>query len=167
MKHTLMASMLISVGLLASTASVAQSQSTQATASAGQITLSDCWIRQMPAPTPSGGFFLAHNGTDQELSLSHVKSADYGMIMLHQTTHEDGISKMSEVENVAIPAGGDLAFKPGSYHIMLEEPRAGLEPGGQAQLEFFFSNGQSVSATCELKSPKDMPPMSHHDHARH
>lgn len=158
------------VGLALSGAAVAQHHASSAAAQqaagprSSTVTASDCWIRQMPPPTASGGFFVLHNGGTQDAVLTAAHSPDYGMVMLHQTTQEDGISKMSMVEQVAVTAGGQLDFKPGSYHVMLEEPRAGLHIGDHADLDLILKDGTTVRAVCELKSPKSAPPMAGHAH---
>lgn len=106
---------------------------------------------------------MAHNAGPADVELTGAHSPDYGMVMLHETTESNGMSKMSMVHQVAIPAGQDLAFKPGSYHLMLEQPRAGLKIGDTVQVDFTLSNGEGFSATCEVKSPKAMPGMAGHD----
>ncbi|GAA0225809.1 copper chaperone PCu(A)C [Castellaniella daejeonensis] len=120
------------------------------------VKASDCWIRLIPSPAPSGGFFVAHNAGQEDAVLTGAHSPDYGMVMLHETTESGGMSKMSMVHQVAIPAGKDLAFKPGSYHLMLEQPRAGLKVGDTVQVDFTLANGEVFSAACEVKSPKAM-----------
>ncbi|WP_322995477.1 copper chaperone PCu(A)C [Castellaniella sp.] len=128
------------------------------------VTASDCWIRQMPAPAPSGGFLLFHNKGAQDVALTGVHAADYGHAMMHQTTEENGLSKMSMVHQVSLPAGADLAFKPGSYHLMLEQPRDGLAVGDHIPLVFTLADGSQVNAQCEIRSPKAMPGMDQHKH---
>lgn len=120
------------------------------------VSARDCWIRQLPAPTPSGGFLVVSNSGDQPVTLTGVSSPDYGMVMLHQTTEENGMSKMSMIHEVAIPAGGHLELRPGSYHIMLEQPKDGLKVGDHVQVDFALGNGEGFAATCELKPPKAM-----------
>lgn len=130
------------------------------------ITADHCWIRHMPAAVPSGGFFEAHNNSAKDVQLSKVKSADYGMVMLHETKTVDGVSKMSMVHDINIPANGTLSFKPGGYHLMLEQPREGIVVGDNLKLEFELSNGDKFTAQCEVKSPKDLSGVNH-DHSAH
>lgn len=85
--------------------------------------------------------------------MTGASSPDYGMVMLHQTTEEDGMAKMSMVHEFVIPAGEELAFKPGSYHVMLEQPARSLTVGEEVQLDLGLANGERVSATCEIKPP--------------
>lgn len=135
------------------------------------VTVDNCWIRNMPAAVPSGGFFEAHNHSDKDIQLKSVSSPDYGEIMLHETKTEDGVSKMAMVHDVTIPANGTLSFKPGGYHIMLEQPRDGIAVGDKLKLEFNLSNGDKFTAKCDVKSPKDLSGVKHghgmHDHSKH
>lgn len=80
-----------------------------------------------------------------------ASSPDYGMVMVHQTTEDQGMSKMSMVHEVVIPAGQELAFKPGSYHVMLEQPVRPIAVGEHVQLDLALADGERVSASCEVK----------------
>lgn len=165
MKKILTRTLGISAGLLLAASAWGQGHDTPAAASAktsANVKASDCWIRLIPSPAPSGGFFVAHNSGATDAVLTGAHSPDYGMVMLHETTESDGMSKMSMVHQVAIPAGKDLAFKPGSYHLMLEKPRAGLKVGDSVRLDFTLANGEGFSATCAVKSPKAMQGMGGH-----
>ncbi|CAM5781763.1 copper chaperone PCu(A)C [Castellaniella caeni] len=158
--------------LLSSAAFSAQHAAGQATPVAElpvsvAVTASDCWIRQIPAPAPSGGFLVFHNQADQAAVLTGVSSPDYADVMMHETTHENGMSKMSMVHQVSVPAGGQLDFKPGSYHLMLEQARDGLKVGDHVAVDFLLADGHRVSAQCEIKSPKAMSGMGHMQHMKH
>ncbi|MFC4446401.1 copper chaperone PCu(A)C [Castellaniella denitrificans] len=172
MKKSLTRTLGISAGLLLAVSASAWAQGHGAAQGApakvsAAVTASDCWIRLIPSPAPSGGFFVAHNAGSEDAVLTGAHSPDYGMIMLHETTESGGMSKMSMVHKVAIPAGKDLAFKPGGYHLMLEQPRAGLKVGDSVRVDFTLANGEGFSATCEVKSPKAMSGMGGHDMPKH
>ena len=125
------------------------------------LKVSGCWIRSMPAPAPSGGYFVVSNSGSKPLHLKGASSADYGMVMLHQTTHKDGMSRMSATHSVAIPAGGQLEFKPGAYHAMLEDPVKAHPVGSKVAMDFLFDNGEKASAECEVKPANTRTPMPH------
>ncbi|CAM5205844.1 Copper chaperone PCu(A)C OS=Castellaniella defragrans OX=75697 GN=HNR28_002649 PE=4 SV=1 [Castellaniella defragrans] len=118
---------------------------------AKEVSASACWIRQLPAPVPSGGFLVIHNAGSAPVVLKSVHSADYGQAMMHQTKESGGMSTMSMVHDLSVPAGGDLAFEPGHYHLMLEQPRAGLKVGDTVQMQFVLADGRQFSAACEVK----------------
>ncbi|MGB6243210.1 MAG: copper chaperone PCu(A)C [Castellaniella sp.] len=149
----------LSAGLLLATSAWAADHGAAPAADAPLSTTvkaSACWIRQLPAPAPSGGFLVFQNTGDQ-VKLTGAHSPDYGHVMLHQTTEENGMSKMSMVHQVALPAAGQLEFKPGSYHMMLEQARDGLKVGDHVQVDFALDNGQRVTAQCELKPANTLP----------
>ncbi|MFT0545830.1 copper chaperone PCu(A)C [Allopusillimonas ginsengisoli] len=115
------------------------------------ISVSGCWIRAIPAPAPSGGYFVVHNNGDKEVKLQAAASPAYKMVMLHQTTQKDGMSKMSETHDIAIAAGGELEFKPGGYHAMLELGEKAPSVGDKIDLDLLFDNNEKVSVQCEVK----------------
>ncbi|TEA78185.1 copper chaperone PCu(A)C [Allopusillimonas ginsengisoli] len=115
------------------------------------IAVTECWIRSIPAPAPSGGYFVVHNKGQDAIKLIGAASPAYGMVMLHQTTQHEGMSRMSEAEDITIASGGTLAFKPGGYHAMLEQAAKAPAIGSQVTLDFLFDNGKKASAQCEVK----------------
>lgn len=118
---------------------------------APSIEVSGCWIRLLPLPAPSAGYFNAGNKGTGAVTLTGAASARYGQVMLHQTTHTDGMSRMSSVEGVEIPAGQTLEFKPGGYHIMLEKPAQEIKVGDTVAMQFLFASGEKAEADCEVK----------------
>jgi len=118
---------------------------------ASAVNISECWIRLLPLPAPSAGYFNAKNSGQDSVTLSGAASAQYGQVMLHQTTHKDGMSRMSSVEGVDIAPGQTLEFKPGGYHIMLEKPVAEIKVGDVVPMQFLLISGQKAEAECEVK----------------
>ncbi|WP_158618437.1 copper chaperone PCu(A)C [Candidimonas sp. SYP-B2681] len=125
------------------------------------LVVSGCWIRSLPLPAPSGGYFVIENSGSKEAKLQSASSTAYGMVMLHQTTHQGGMSRMSATHDIAIPAGGKLEFKPGGYHAMLENPANVPAIGSKVKMDFVFDSGEKASADCEIKAPNTQAPMSH------
>jgi len=115
------------------------------------LAVSDCWVRSLPAPAPSAAYFIVKNTGDNEALLQGAASSTYGMVMLHQTTHQGGMSRMSETHDIVIPPGGQLEFKPGGYHAMLEKPVAAPAIGSTVAMDFVFSSGEKAVAQCEVK----------------
>src|SRR3546814_12826070 len=64
------------------------------------LTVSDCWIRALPVPAPSAGYFVIHNKGGQEARLTGVSSPAFGMAMLHKSTESGGMSKMVMVHDI-------------------------------------------------------------------
>jgi len=113
--------------------------------------VTDCWIRLLPLPAPSAGYFVASNQGSDAVTLTGAASARYGDVMLHQTTHSDGMSRMSSVEGVEIAPGEKLEFKPGGYHIMLEKPEGDINVGDVVPMQFLLASNEKAEAQCEVK----------------
>ncbi|HEX7386278.1 MAG TPA: copper chaperone PCu(A)C [Castellaniella sp.] len=134
---------------------------------AKSLSASACWVRQLPAPLPSGGFLVIHNAGAEPATLKSVQSADYGQVMMHQTTESGGMSSMSMVHDLKVPASGDLKFAPGGYHLMLEHPRADLKVGDVANMVFTLSTGEEFSAACKVEPANAMSADPAAAHAAH
>ncbi|WP_193089696.1 copper chaperone PCu(A)C [Advenella sp. FME57] len=118
------------------------------------LRVEDCWIRLLPKVAPSGGFFVLHNqGKSEPVVLKGIQTDAFGMSMLHETTEKNGMSAMTMVPDVTIEPGQSLSFKPGSYHAMLEKPRADLKAGQQITVNFELGTGKKIPVQCTLKSP--------------
>lgn len=122
-------------------------------ACAAGIQVTDAWIRWLPANLPAGGYAKVTNDTDKEIKLVGASSPKYGMVMLHQTVNKNGMSNMVHVDAIAIAPHKSMAFTPGDYHIMLMQPKPGIEPGQKVPVTLKFSDGQTVTAEFEVRKP--------------
>jgi copper(I)-binding protein len=118
---------------------------------ASSLSVSDCWVRALPAPAPSAGYFVIHNGGAHQVMLTGAASDAFGMVMLHRSIEKGGMSEMKMVHDVPVPAGGALEFKPGGYHAMLEKPVGKLVIGSHIELDLSFDSGAAVTANCVVK----------------
>lgn len=120
---------------------------------AAGIQVTDAWIRWLPANLPAGGYAKVTNDTDKEIKLVGASSPKYGMVMLHQTVNKNGMSNMVHVDAIAIAPHKSMAFTPGDYHIMLMQPKPGIEPGQKVPVTLKFSDGQTVTSEFEVRKP--------------
>src|SRR5580704_11403044 len=87
-------------------------------AQAGGLTVTDGWIRALPANVPSGGYFTVSNDSGRHVALTGASSPACGMLMLHKTDTAGGMASMSDVADVPIAPGTKLRFAPGGLHLM-------------------------------------------------
>ncbi len=120
---------------------------------ASGIQVTEAWIRWLPANLPAGGYAKVTNDTDKEVKLVGASSPKYGMVMLHQTVNKNGMSNMVHVDAIPIAPHKSMAFTPGDYHIMLMQPKPGIEPGQKVPVTLKFSDGQSVTTEFEVRKP--------------
>ncbi len=137
-----------------------------ASAFAGNLALSNTWIRYLPAGVPAGGYFTLSNNGNHPVKLKSARSAAFGMVMMHRSVEENGVSKMLPVDSIDVPAGGTVEFKPGGYHLMLMSPTSKIAPGEQIPLTLEFADGETLTGNFAVRGPggnmNGMSGMHHH-----
>jgi len=113
---------------------------------AEHIRASQAWIRVLPGDLPAGGYVTLENTGDQPASLHDAHSPSYGSTMLHQSSGEGGVSRMSMVDSLAIPAHGKAELSPGGYHLMLMKATAPVKPGDKVKVILTFGDGSTLDA---------------------
>jgi len=66
--------------------------------------------------------------------------------MMHRTEFKGGISSMSMVDSVVIPAGGKVVFSPGGLHVMLVGVKGPLKAGRTESMTLRFEKAGTVKA---------------------
>lgn len=122
--------------------------------SANAATVTDAWFRALPAGLPSGGYFTLANPGAQTISLTAADSPACGMLMLHKSSDTGGMSMMSDVSSVAVPAGGTVKFAPGSYHLMCMEPTPQMKPSAKVPVTLFFADKSKLQVMFDVKNAK-------------
>ncbi len=115
-------------------------------------TVDYCWVRNIPTPAPSAGYFVVHNGSEKPVRLLAVQSPQYDDLMLHQTYDEDGMAKMKMADDIVIEPNSSLEFKPGGYHAMLEQPTSKVADGDVIEMTWLFDDKTSVTGQCEVRA---------------
>ncbi|MGG2399083.1 copper chaperone PCu(A)C [Pseudomonas sp. SH1-B] len=128
----------------------------------GQLHIDHPWSREMPpvAPTASAYFVIHNNGSESDRLLG-VSTPVAGKAELHEHVHADGVMKMQKVQDVTIPAGGEVKFAPMGYHVMLFNLKQQAKDGERFPLTLNFEKAGQVEV--EVAVQKDAP--AEHDHA--
>ena len=59
---------------------------------------------------------------------------------------------MSPLKDIAIPAGGTVALKPGGKHVMLYDIAPTLRAGTTVPLKLSFANGKTIEVVAQVKA---------------
>jgi copper(I)-binding protein len=94
----------------------------------------------MPGRQMSAGYLVLTNNTDEAIVIDEVTSPHFGSVELHETTIENGISRMRRIEELVIPANGSVTLERGGKHLMLMRSTG---PNEIITLQF-LSNGEPV-----------------------
>jgi len=118
---------------------------------AGDIEIDHPWSREIPeGARVAAGYLVVKNHGIAADRLVSVSSAISGKAEVHEmAVNADGVMTMRPVSGgVEIPAGGELALKPGAFHIMFmdlkDRPKSGtnfpgtltFEKAGTVEVEF-------------------------------
>lgn len=116
------------------------------------------WVRWLPAGLPAAGYVTLLNSSAADSYFVGASSRDYKKIELHQSfTAPDGASRMRPVRRLCVPAGGQVALAPGSYHLMLFEPQRKIEPGDTVTIELVFADGRCLPVSFSVKPANQHP----------
>lgn len=116
------------------------------------LVLHDPWVRSAsPTATVMAAYLRIDNRADSPRVLTGARSTNFENVEVHNTVVEDGLARMIHQEALEIPARGSLAFKPGSYHLMLMGRKAPLDVGDQVELTLVFENGEELSAMAAVR----------------
>lgn len=111
---------------------------------ADHVHATHAWIRVLPGALPAGAYVTLDNDSDQPVALTGASSKAYGKVMLHHSSTQGGISRMTTVGSLPVPAHGKAVLAPAGYHLMLMQPTAPVKPGSKVRLLLKFSDGSSL-----------------------
>jgi periplasmic copper chaperone A len=152
--------------------------SAAASAASGTMTVTGAWLR--PSAMMAGAdaaYFVITNGTGQDDALVSVASPISATVELHETVEIQpsdapagsgmgggmtsaspsagmgggGMMAMQPVDQVAIPAGGTVEFKPGGYHVMIIAPKGQPTVGSTVELTLTFEKAPPVTVMAEVR----------------
>jgi len=116
---------------------------------AAPFDVTGAWFRALPGKLPAGGYFTAQNNTRHDVAITGVSSDACGMLMIHQSSNKGGMSSMDMMVKVNVPAGGQIRFAPGGFHLMCEQPK--MKIGAKVPVVLQLSDGTAVAVGFTVK----------------
>ena len=122
------------------------------------VTIANAWARTSPMSAEMGAaYFDITSPIDDALVKAEVDMSVAMMAQIHETTmKDDGTMGMQEVDEVSLPAGETVSFKPGGYHVMLMNLKAPLETGSTVTLTLELKSGATVTVDAEVRESAGM-----------
>ncbi|ETD72391.1 hypothetical protein V757_04595 [Pelistega indica] len=118
--------------------------------SAEAVEFSQCWIRFSEQGSSALYMKAKNNDVNKPAYLVGAKSDAFEHIMLHESYQHNGMTGMRHLNEIEVPAGKEVVFTPGSYHLMLMSPKA-VKVGDNVHITFSLSNGHELSTQCLVK----------------
>jgi hypothetical protein len=123
---------LIAVAVLAATSFACLAQTPA-------ITVTQPWVRATVAEQKSTGAFMTLQANSAS-RLVAVQSSAAASVEMHEMAMDGDVMRMRALPAVALAAGADVTFKPGSYHLMLMGLKKPLKAGETVPLTLMFES---------------------------
>ncbi|MEP7209391.1 MAG: copper chaperone PCu(A)C [Alphaproteobacteria bacterium] len=115
------------------------------------LVVSDAWMRSVTQITPAGGYFKLRNTGPTKVSLTGAHSPACGMLMMHESTSENGMTSMKGVDRLDIPPGGAVRFAPDGYHLMCMNPTPDMKPGAHVDITLEFADHAPLTSSFSVR----------------
>ena len=104
--------------------------------------VNDFWLQAAPPnATVMAAYGTLNNTSNKDIILVDAYSPAFAMTMIHQSIVVDGVAKMIHQDELVIKPNNKLTFKPGSYHIMLMQPKFKINKGDEIKINLIYKNG--------------------------
>jgi periplasmic copper chaperone A len=158
MKPLLFALSLASAAAIA--ASVAQGADAGAVQGAGNLQVLQPWSRPAVAGTNAIGYMVLANHGRAADALEKVESPLAARVEMHSSSMAGGVMSMKQESKVSVPAGGQVTFGPGAYHLMIIGLTRTLKAGDQVPATLSFASGAKIRTKFVVTSGT-APPAAH------
>ena len=117
----------------------------------GALEVADPWSRPAAANGNGGGFLTIINRGAAADTLVAVETAAARKTEVHRTSTAGGVMKMERQDaGVPIPAGKQVAFAPGGYHVMFLGLTKATKLGDKVPATLVFKSGAKLKVEFQV-----------------
>lgn len=121
-----------------------------------QLVISNAWVKLAPPGAKANAAYVQlNNNSDQSLVIQSLSATCCAGLMLHRTRYENDKAIMEHLDQLIVPAQGEVLLAPGGLHIMLMQATTPLRLGDQVEMQLHFSNGQQQTIQLPVKADDD------------
>ena len=132
----------------------------------GALTIEQPWLRATPSGAKVAGGYLRITNTgssSDRLVSTSIPVAGRGEV--HEMSMEGGIMKMAPVDGgLEIKPGASVELKPGGFHLMFMDLRAGLKEGETVKVTLTFEKAGAIDVAFPVAAIGARGPAAAHDH---
>lgn len=147
-----------SLALLSAAALLAGCQGQKPAAPAGNvkhdvIVAEARMVMPIVSDTPAAAYFTLRNEGDAPVKIMTVDVAGAKMAMMHDTVDSGGVTRMDMLNDLDIPAHGEVVFAPGGKHVMVSGLGPDVKANTMSRITFTFDDGDKVSEDLPVVPP--------------
>lgn len=117
------------------------------------------WVRLPAVPgQPGAAYFTVHGGGQGDTLIAVGSPAALKAEMHESMKDGQGMTAMTPLKDVAIPARGEVTFAPGGKHVMLFSIGPAVKPGQKIPLALSFAGGKRIDLQAQVVGAGDPPP---------
>jgi periplasmic copper chaperone A len=111
----------------------------------------DAWVRATPGSDLAAAYLTLRNVSANPVIVTSVQSPLAGHAMIHETTVQEGQSRMRPHEQLVIAAGKTVKLEPGGLHVMLHDLTKPLSVGQSVPLTITLAGGGTLQVTAQVR----------------
>ncbi len=116
------------------------------------IDVADAYVQMTPPGIRvSAAYLTVRNGGDRDMRLVAAFCPSAGATELHNHIDDAGVMRMRQVKEILVPAKGEVALKPGGYHVMLIDMKTPLKEGDKLAITLTFADGSSKTLEAPVR----------------
>ncbi len=115
------------------------------------VIVQDAWIRQTPGSDVAAAYLTVRNSGTQPVRVVGVECPIATHAMIHESTIENGQSRMRPHESVLVPAGQTVKLEPGGLHVMLHGLKQPVAVGQTVPIVLLLEGGSRVMANAQVR----------------
>lgn len=119
---------------------------------AADIEVVDPYVPLLPPGVRTGAAYLRiRNVGARDMTLVAAFSPAADAVELHTHIDDAGVLRMRQVREIAVPAGSEVVFKPGGYHVMLIGLPLPLLAGDKVAIMLRFADGTAKTVEAVVR----------------
>jgi copper(I)-binding protein len=119
-----------------------------------EVTITDSWARKSMSPNNnSAAYMKISNPTDKDVVIIGASASEVANnVELHKSfVDEKGVSRMTSIDKIVVPAKTDIELAPGAIHIMLFDLKKSLNTGDKFNIEVKLEGRRPLVVQTEVK----------------
>ena len=115
------------------------------------LVVQNAWVRATPGTDVAAAYLTLRNVSSVAITVAGIESPMAGHAMIHETTTQNGQSRMRPHEQLVVAPGSTVKLEPGGLHVMLHDLKQPLTVGQTVPLTIKLSGAPPLQVTATVR----------------